>query len=233
MEQGELDHLTIGGLNGDLPWHCRAADAQIRRRLVRQADFPGFRHDASLDGAVVQRRREVGLLLYLNLRGMQESIKVLLPIFIGFFLTHLILISYGVLSRADHLPALIPETLAETSRLTQEMGWVFAASLFLRAYSLGGGTYTGIEAVSNGLPMMREPRVETGKTTMLYVAVSLAFTAGGILLCYLLLRVSPEVAKLLKSNQNAYLPEIEEILGGRTVIVKSDAQLQQEKFDLA
>ena len=47
-----------------------------------------------------------------------------------------------------------------------------------------------------------------------------------------MLRVNPEVAKLLKSNQNTYLPELEEILG-RTVIVKSDAQLHQEKFDLA
>ena len=47
-----------------------------------------------------------------------------------------------------------------------------------------------------------------------------------------LLRVSPDVAKLLKSNQNTYLQELEEILG-RTVIVKSDAQLHQEKFDLA
>jgi ribonuclease G len=48
-----------------------------------------------------------------------------------------------------------------------------------------------------------------------------------------MLRVAPEVAKLLKSNQNTYLPEIEEILGGRTVIVKSDPLLHQEKFDLA
>jgi ribonuclease G len=47
-----------------------------------------------------------------------------------------------------------------------------------------------------------------------------------------LLRVNPEVAKLLKSNQNTYLQELEEILG-RTVIVKSDAQLNQERFDLA
>jgi Rne/Rng family ribonuclease len=47
-----------------------------------------------------------------------------------------------------------------------------------------------------------------------------------------MLRVAPEVAKLLKSNQNSYLQEIEEILG-RTVIVKSDSQLHQEKFDLA
>jgi len=47
-----------------------------------------------------------------------------------------------------------------------------------------------------------------------------------------MLRVAPDVARLLKSNQNTYLQEIEEILG-RTVIVKSDNQLHQEKFDLA
>ena len=47
-----------------------------------------------------------------------------------------------------------------------------------------------------------------------------------------LLRVSPEVGRLLKSNQNSYLQELEEILG-RTVIVKTDPQLHQEKFDLA
>jgi len=47
-----------------------------------------------------------------------------------------------------------------------------------------------------------------------------------------LLRVNPEVAKLLKSNQNTYLQEIEEILG-RTVIVKTDPQLNQDRFDLA
>ena len=53
--------------------------------------------------------------------------------------------------------------------------------LFLRAFSMGGGTYTGIEAVSNGLQIMREPRVQNGKRTMVYMSVSLAFTAGGIL----------------------------------------------------
>ena len=46
------------------------------------------------------------------------------------------------------------------------------------------------------------------------------------------LRVNPEVAKVLKSHNNDYLQEIEEILG-RTVIVKSDPFLHQEKFDLA
>ena len=46
------------------------------------------------------------------------------------------------------------------------------------------------------------------------------------------LRVNPEVAKVLKSSRNTYLQELEETLG-RTVLVKSDPLLHQEKFDLA
>jgi len=46
------------------------------------------------------------------------------------------------------------------------------------------------------------------------------------------LRVNPEVAKVLKSHNNDYVQEMEQVLG-RTVIVKSDPLLHQEKFDLA
>jgi len=139
------------------------------------------------------------LLLYLNLRGMQESIKVLLPIFLGFFVTHVMLIFYGIATQAGNLPALIPETVQETGKLTQEMGWIFAVSLFLRAYSLGGGTYTGIEAVSNNVQSLAEPRVTTGKWTMFYMAVSLSFTAGGIILLYLLWHVAPVEGQTLNA----------------------------------
>ena len=48
----------------------------------------------------------------------------------------------------------------------------------------------------------------------------------------LVLRVNPEVAKVLKSNQNSFLQEVEEILG-KSVMVKSDPLLHQTKFDLA
>src|SRR5467141_120255 len=66
---------------------------------------------------------EIGLvllLLFLNLRGMQESIKILLPIFLGFFGAHVLLIVYGVLFHAEALPALIPDTLKHTHELSQE-----------------------------------------------------------------------------------------------------------------
>ena len=46
------------------------------------------------------------------------------------------------------------------------------------------------------------------------------------------LRVNPEVGKFLKSHNNNYLQELEEVLG-RTVMVKTDPLLTQEKFDLA
>jgi hypothetical protein len=131
------------------------------------------------------------LLLVLNLRGMRESIKVLLPIFLGFFITHAIIIFLGIGMHADRIPDLIPNTLNQTNQLTQQMGWIFVASLFLRAYSLGGGTYTGIEAVSNNVQSLAEPRVLTGKWTMFYMAVSLSFIAGGIILLYLLWNVQP------------------------------------------
>src|SRR5829696_9248522 len=67
-----------------------------------------------------------------------------------------------------------------------DMGWFFVISLFLKAYSLGAGTYTGIEAVSNSMAVMREPRVATAQRTMVYMAISLAITAGGLMLAYLL-----------------------------------------------
>ncbi len=131
------------------------------------------------------------LLILLNLRGMKESIKVLLPVFVGFFLTHAFLITYGIWIHAERIRSLAPDTLSETLSLGHQLGWIFVASLFLRAYSLGGGTYTGIEAVSNNVNMLAEPRVKTGKWTMFYMAASLSFTAGGIILLYLLWHVRP------------------------------------------
>ena len=127
-----------------------------------------------------------GLLLYLNLRGMKESIRFLLPVFIGFVVTHTLLIGYGVVAHGDRLPAMIGQTLTESHQLGHDLGWVAVAALLLRAYSLGGGTYTGIEAVSNNVQSLVEPRVRTGKWTMFYMALSLAFTAAGIIVLYLL-----------------------------------------------
>jgi amino acid transporter len=131
--------------------------------------------------------------------SLKESIRVLLPIFVGFFISHALLIAYGVLGHAQGLTLVVPAALEETHKLARDIGWVAALSLFLRAYSLGGGTYTGIEAVSNNVHTLREPRVRTGKLTMFYMAASLAFTAGGIILLYLLWNAQPVEGRTLNA----------------------------------
>lgn len=142
----------------------------------------------------------VGVLIVLNLRGMKEAIKVLLPIFLGFVITHAFLIVYGIFAHASALPALVPNTLAGTTELANHIGWIGLSSMMLLAYSQGGGTYTGLEAVSNNVNILAEPRVHTGKMTMLYMALSLAFTASGIILLYLLWDSKPVEGQTLNAS---------------------------------
>jgi hypothetical protein len=64
---------------------------------------------------------------------------------------------------------------------------------------MGAGTYTGIEAVSNSMNTLREPRVNTAKRTMRYMAWSLHFTVLGLILVYLLYNASPVDGKTLNA----------------------------------
>jgi amino acid transporter len=139
-------------------------------------------------------------LIGLNLRGVRESVLFLLPIFLLFVAMHIVVIVLGVVPHAADMTGLLSATSKEVSGDLTSLGWFATLAILLHAYSLGGGTYTGIEAVSNGLQILREPRVVTGKKTMLYMATSLAFTAGGILLCYLLNRVAHEPGKTLNAS---------------------------------
>jgi amino acid transporter len=139
-------------------------------------------------------------LIYLNLRGTKESVLFLLPIFLLFVVAHIFAIGLGIIPKAAEVPLVAATTYQKTIGDIQGLGIWATLFIVLHAYSLGGGTYTGIEAVSNGLQALREPRVETGKKTMVYMAASLAFTASGLLLCYLLNQVSHEPGKTLNAS---------------------------------
>lgn len=138
-------------------------------------------------------------LMVLNLRGMKEPLNVLVPLFLGFVVTHAALIIYGVAAHGSRLPELIPLAAGETHAMIQDIGWVGFASLLLRAFAMGGGTYTGIEAVSDNAGILREPRVRTGRWTMLYMAISLSFVAGGLIVVYLLWDVTPVPGQTLNA----------------------------------
>ncbi len=139
------------------------------------------------------------VMVAMNLRGVKESVMALLPIFAAFVVVHVFMITYAFVTRAGELPMVAHDAVAQVRDGVATLGALPLAIIFLRAYSLGGGTYTGIEAVSNGLPILREPRTVTGKRTMLYMATSLAFIAGGILIGYLLLDVTEQHGKTLNA----------------------------------
>ncbi len=139
------------------------------------------------------------LLVWLNLRGVKESIQALTPIFIAFLLTHVPLLLYAITRHFSDMPLLATRVSTDLSSAVTEVGWFGVAVLLMRAYSMGAGTYTGIEAVSNSMQTLREPRVHTGKRAMLYMAVSLSFIAGGIILGYVLNDIRPVSGKTLNA----------------------------------
>ena len=145
----------------------------------------------------------LGLLVLLNLRGIKESVTVLVPIFLAFIATHFVMIWIAIVEHLSGLGGVFRGAVTEARTTANALGLLPMLFIILRAYSLGGGAYTGIEAVSNGIPIIREPKVPNAKRTMLYMALSLAFTAGGIMLSYLLTGSHPHPTKVM----NAVLAE--------------------------
>lgn len=130
------------------------------------------------------------LLIFMNLRGIKESVLILAPIFLLFIGTHVLLLGYGIFSNVSKIGTHVTVFNNQLGADLTAIGFVGVLAIFLRAFSLGAGTYTGIEAVSNGLPIMREPRVKTGKKTMMYMAVSLALVAGALFIFVIFLWIS-------------------------------------------
>lgn len=145
----------------------------------------------------------LALLVLLNLRGIKESVTILVPIFLLFIATHFLMITTAIAQHFFALPSVFSGAVREARNTSFSIGFLPMFLIILRAYSLGGGAYTGIEAVSNGVQILREPKVPNAKRTMLYMAVSLAFTASGIILSYLLTGSRPHPRKVM----NAVLAE--------------------------
>jgi amino acid transporter len=139
------------------------------------------------------------LMTLLNMRGVKESILPLVPIFLAFLLTHIFVILYGVFTHLPNLQDVAASTNADIHSGISEFGLWGMIFLIVRAYSMGAGTFTGIEAVSNGITVLREPRVETARHTMRYMAASLAFMVLGLTIGYLIYGVTSEPGKTLNA----------------------------------
>ncbi|MBU0952360.1 MAG: APC family permease [Elusimicrobia bacterium] len=152
-------------------------------------------------------------LIILNLRGVKESVLFLTPIFVVFIATHLFVIIYAIMMHSFDIGTTVSTTVVDFKSTTASIGYLGVFFLLIRAYSMGAGTYTGIEAVSNGMSVLREPKVKTAKRTMNYMMISLSLTVMGLMTAYVLYKVVHVPGKTL----NAVL--FENIIAGWNVNV--------------
>ncbi len=140
------------------------------------------------------------VLSWANLGGKQTSPLLLVPVFCAFVLSHVAMILWGIAAQSAQLGALVPATLQDIRSVSQQEGWLFVLALFIRAYSLGAGTYTGIEIVSNNVDKLTPPVLKTGKLTMRMMAASLSLMAAGIVVLYLLWQAAPQTGETLNAT---------------------------------
>ncbi|HET7733334.1 MAG TPA: APC family permease, partial [Paludibacter sp.] len=139
------------------------------------------------------------VLTILNLRGVKESVTALTPIFIIFILSHIFLIVYSFTTHAPEVKSVAIQTGTEFGTTVRQLGIYGTIFLIMKAYSMGAGTYTGIEAVSNGLPNLREPRVKTAIKTMRLLAISLSAAVLGLIISYFLFGVHMQPGKTMNA----------------------------------
>ncbi|MGH9303823.1 MAG: APC family permease, partial [Acidimicrobiales bacterium] len=114
------------------------------------------------------------LLTYGNLRGLREAGRVFAVPTYWFFASMGILIVAGIVRIvvSGHLQH-YPLHAAGHVQIGQKGGGLLLGAsvfLFLRGFANGGSAMTGMEAISNAVPVFRDPRVRNARTTLVLMA---------------------------------------------------------------
>ena len=133
-----------------------------------QSAFPG------LDGATIPLCLGILLMItLLNLRGLGETARAFLLPTLVFIVGLLAIIAVGLIH-----PLGLNEAQQGTSQLPTTGLKAVTILLVLKAFSAGCSALTGVEAIANGVPLFREPRVVRAKRTEML----LGFLLGVMLL---------------------------------------------------
>jgi amino acid transporter len=154
----------------------------------------------------------LALLAFLNLRGLREAGLAFMPptyLFVGcLILVCLIGIVKSALSGGHpHALAELPST---TSPQTTISVW-----LFLKAFAAGCTAMTGVEAVSNGVPVFREPVVKSARLTLTIIVGILIILLLGI--AYLVSAYQITASEPGSPNYQSILSLITAAVAGRGV----------------
>ena len=117
----------------------------------------------------------LALITLLNLRGLGDSARAfLLPTF-AFIIGVLAIIAVGLIH-----PLGLHEAQPGRSLLSTHGLQVVSVLLILKAFSAGCSALTGVEAIANGVPLFKQPRVQRAKRTELMLGVILGAMLLGL-----------------------------------------------------
>ena len=119
----------------------------------------------------------LALLTILNLRGVRDAGTAFgLPTY-AFVMTLLMAIAVGIwrFAMSGGHPAAIVSPPSATNPTKAVTFW-----LLMRSFASGCTAMTGVEAVSNGVPLFAEPKVKRAGRTLTIIVVTLAVLLGGI-----------------------------------------------------
>ena len=119
-----------------------------------------------------------GILMLINLRGVRESSNAFVLPTYAFVFSILALVATGVFHSLNNSLVILPQASLER----QPLDWTILY-LVLRAFASGCSSMTGIEAISNGVPVFKPPEVKNAQlTTYMMASILVAMFAGVILL---------------------------------------------------
>jgi amino acid transporter len=129
--------------------------------------FPGLAHHLlalSLIG--------LGVLTVVNMFGIAESARLLMLPTVIFIVSILVVIVVGAVHPRPVAVIGTPERFPVTATL--------GIVLLLKAFASGCSAVTGVEAISNGVPAFREPRIRTAQRTEISLGVLLGVMLVGL-----------------------------------------------------
>jgi amino acid transporter len=141
----------------------------------------------------------LALVTGLNLRGLGDGARAFLLPTLVFIFGLLAVIAVGLVHPFGDHTAKTGTSLVATHALE-----TVSVLLVLKAFSAGCSALTGVEAIANGVPLFKQPRVERAKRTELLLGVILGVMLLGLALLTDKFHVQPRTGQTVLSQIMAY-----------------------------
>jgi amino acid transporter len=154
----------------------------------------------------------LALLAFMNLRGLREAGLAFMPptyLFIGCLMLVCLIGIVKTIMSGGH-----PQPLAELPPPPPSQTTI-SLWLFLKAFAAGCTAMTGVEAVSNGVPVFKEPVVKSARLTLTFIVAILIILLLGI--AYLVAAYQITATEPGSANYQSILSLVTAAVAGRGV----------------